>query len=127
MRAFGFIKETVPGQPAFDRETYPYHGHAHCASLGEWGAYLISGTRPQLTAINALPEVVGICLISKGEDWAEIESLITAATRTKINNWLTARDLQPIPSGWTNRRVVVEIFKRLHNQFDLNNFWIAEP
>lgn len=127
---FGICR-MVGGDPDLDRTVTPFHGFVHCASIGNFGAYLFSGTGAQLTALAALPvaQFVPIVAITKSGDvrWAELDGVITTAIRNKLNTWLTARSLPNIPVGWTYKQVVVAIFKRLHANFDLDNFYVVAP
>jgi hypothetical protein len=127
MKAFALIRMSG-GLPDFDREQYPYHGHVLCDQFGNWGAYLISGTGAQLQAIDGLSGVVGICAVTEDDDvrWAELDGAIGAAVRTKINNWLEARELPAIPAGWSLRQVVLAIYRRFNDRFDLGWFDVAD-
>jgi len=114
--------------PAIDRSVTPYNGYILADQVGNYGAYLFSGTGAQLIALNALPNVVGIVAVTQNGDvrWAELDGTITPAVRTKLNTWLTNRGYPSIPAGWTNRQVVDAVFKRINPNFDLDNFDIAE-
>ena len=116
------------GQPDFDPTVTPVHGWVHCDSIGNWGAYLVSGTAAQLTALNALPQVVGLVAVTEAGDvrWAELDNNLPAAIRTRLNTWLTARGYPTIPTGWSNRRGVREIFQRFNARFDLAAFDVAD-
>jgi hypothetical protein len=119
----------VGGEPDVNREAI--YGFVHCASVGNWGAYAFSGTAAQLTALAALPvvQLIPICAVTKSGNvkWAELNTVIPSAVRTKLNTWLTARGLPNIPAGWTYRQVVLAVFKRLHDRFDLDNFYVVAP
>ena len=106
----------------------PHCGYTHAASVGNWGTYLFSGTAEQLTAINALPNVFGIVAVTQSGAvrWAELDGTISAAVRSRLNTWLTARSYPTIPAGWTYRRVILAIFNRLNDKFDLNSFDVME-
>lgn len=88
-----------------------------------WGAYLVRGTAAQLSALNALTGVVGICTLTAGRP--ELANVITAGVRTKLNTWLTARGYSTIPAGWTNRQVIVAVFQHLKAGFDLDSFRLS--
>ena len=105
-----------------------YRGYVFCDQIGNFGAYLFSGTGAQLIALNALPSVIGLVAVTDNGNvrWAELDDLFPNATRTRINTWLTNRGLQTIPAGWTNRRVVREIFERLNDKFSLDSFDVAD-
>lgn len=129
MWALGLIKTDGGGIPKIDTQVAPYHGHIFIGQVAGWGAYLISGTGPQLTAINALPEAVGIAVMTQTADgvkWAELDSTVTLAVRTKINNYLTSQGLATIPAGWTNRKVVKTIFKRINPNFFIEKEWVLD-
>ena len=129
MKLFALI-QMQGGEPQLSRETTPYPGHVHVPAtiLGAWGAYMVSGTGAQLTAINALPQVVGIVAVTESGSvrWAELDGVIAAGVRTKLNNWLTARGYPNILSGWTYRRVIREVFQRLNDKFEFDSFDVAE-
>jgi hypothetical protein len=116
------------GSPNVDASVTPYTGYVHADSIGGFGAYLFSGTPAQLTALNALPQVIGIVAVSEAGDvkWAELDGVIAAGVRTKLNTWLTARGYPTIPAGWTYRQVVEAVYKRLNARFDLSGFDVSE-
>jgi hypothetical protein len=119
------------GDPLIDRRVTPFYGAVHDATVGNWAAYLFSGTGAELTALAALPvaQFVPIVAVTKSGDvrWAELDGVITTAVRNKLNTWLTNRSLPNIPTGWTYKQVVIGIFKRLHANFDLDNFYVVAP
>lgn len=127
MKAFALIR-MAGGAPEIDPEQYPYHGFVFCDRIGAWGAYLISGTPAQLQAIDGLGHVVGICGVTEDGDlkWAELDGVISSAVRDKVNNWLAARGLSPIPAGWSYRQVVRALYNRFNDHFDLDWFDVAE-
>jgi hypothetical protein len=129
MKAF-VLARMVGGQPDIDQTETPYHGYVLCDRIGStgWGAYLFSGTGAQLTVLDALPQVVGIVAVTQNENvrWAELDDQVGGAVRTKLNNWLSNRGQPTIPEGWSNRRIVREVYKRANANFDLNNFDVAE-
>jgi hypothetical protein len=120
MRILALV-DMVGGSPDIDQSVTPYHGHVHCGSVEGVGVYLISGRPAQLSAIDALPQVVGIVILTKNENikYPELEDTITSNRRTKLNNWLIARDLPTIPVGWTYRKVVKAIMNRAHSKADI--------
>ena len=129
MWALGLIKTDGGGIPKIDVQATPYHGHIFIGSIAGWGAYLISGTGPQLSAINALPEAVGIAVMTvdaDGTQWKELDSTVTLAVRTKLNTWLTNNGYPTIPAGWTNRRVVLELFRRLNPNFFIEKEFVSD-
>jgi hypothetical protein len=73
--------------------------------------------------------VVGIVGVTESGDvrWAELDGVIAAGVRTKLNDWLTARGYPTIPAGWTYRQVVRAVFKRFSDLFDIGTVDIAEP
>lgn len=129
MWALGLIKTDGGGIPKLDKTITDFHGYVYIGQIAGWGAYLISGTGAQLTAINALPEAVGIAVMTKdadGTQWKELDSTITAAVRTKLNTWLGNNGYSTIPAGWSNRKVVETVFRRLNPNFDIEKEWVAD-
>ncbi len=130
MRLFAICR-MVGGSPDIDPSATPYHGYVHHASLGNQGAYIFSGTPAQIAALNALPQVVGLMATAKTSNpgnYLERNDPFPAATRTKINNWLTARGITPlIPAGKTCGWVTEQIFRRFHPSFDFGGTSVAEP
>jgi hypothetical protein len=62
---FFCLTRVVGGTPDIGQIGTDYTGHVQVDSVGSWGAYLISGSGAQLTAINALPQVIGICSVTE--------------------------------------------------------------
>lgn len=120
MRAYAVIS-MANGRP--DLGGLPCYGYTLLAHLPNYshGVYLVSGTAAQLTAINALAQVYRICTL------AELDDVITAARRTRINEWLTARGYPNIPAGWTYRQVLDAIAKRLLPHFVRERNDVADP
>ncbi len=115
-----------------NEKSTPYYGYVAIENLikiGNWKPYIISGTAAQLAAINALPAVVGLVAVTEAEgiQWPEMEQVVAAAVRTKINIWLTNNGHPTIPATWTNRQMVQAIMKRLNDKFDFGNFGVARP
>ena len=127
MKMFCLVKMRG-GEPDLNPTVTPYYGYVHAASVGEWGAYLFSGTAAQLTAINALSDVYGIVVVTESGNvkWAELDGVIAATVRNRLNAWLTARGYPTIPAGWTYKQVVNAIFKRLNPLFDLAIFDVLD-
>jgi len=115
------ICDMVGGFPNIPAST-PVKGWAHFDSLGQYGAYLFSGTAAQLAALNALPNMAGLVEMTGKADnereWLELDTVIAAGVRTKINNWLTARGRPTIPAGQTYKQVVRAIFQYFNSRFD---------
>ncbi|GAG50803.1 unnamed protein product [marine sediment metagenome] len=120
MKAFVIIPMT-DGNPDIG---LPYHGHVFCDRFAGRGAYLISGTGAQLLAIDELPGVIGIVAVTESGElrWPELDGEIGEAVRAKLNTWLANHGWPTIPEGWTYRRVIVAIYRRFNDRFDLNNF-----
>ncbi len=114
----------VDGQPDINQGITPYRGYVFCDKIGNWGAYLISGTVTQLTAIIALSEVVGIVTVTDGR--SELNNIIVPNIRTKLNNKLTELGKPNIPDGWTYRKIVKEVFKRFNSHFNLDIFDVKD-
>lgn len=116
------------GQPDVDFTATPVKGYVLCDQVGGHGAYLFSGTGPQLVALNALAQVVGIVAVTESGEtrWAELDGVIAPAVRTRLNTWLTARGHPNIPAGWTYKQTILAIFRRMNSNFDLGNFDVAD-
>lgn len=117
------IPDTAPLKQGVD-----YKGWVLADTVGGFGAYLFSGTAPQLAALNALAAVVGICVVTEDAStrWAELDGTIAAGVRTKLNTWLTARGHPNIPAGWTYRQVVTAVYQRLNARFDIGGMDVAD-
>jgi hypothetical protein len=118
----------VGGAPDVDASATPYKGYVLCDQVGGYGAYLFSGTGAQLTALNALPQVVGIVAVTEngGVKWAELDGTIAPAVRTKLNTWLTNRGYPTIPAGWSYRQVINAVYQRVNGRFSLDAFDVAD-
>jgi hypothetical protein len=122
------------GYPDIDTVATPYHGHVLTGQVGQFGLYLFSGTPAQLAAIDALPNVLGLCLLrttGSGMNvvkWAEIDDNFATAARTRLNTWLTNNGKPTIPAGWTNKQVVRKLFEYLDSAevADLDKYFVKE-
>jgi hypothetical protein len=115
--------------PDLDRAATPFRAVLCCGRLNRnWGAYLVSGTGPQLAAVNALPHVYGIVVVTESGDerWVELDGTIAPAVRTRLNTWLTNRGHPNIPAGWTYRQVLNVVYKRMNARFELDAFDVAD-
>ena len=109
-----FGPDTAPLMAGVD-----YKGFAMADVLGNHGAVLFSGTGAQLTAVNALANVVGICQVTEtGARWPELDNTVGVGARTALNTWLTARSLGTVGAGMTNRQVINAIYKHFNSRFD---------
>ncbi len=125
MKAFAIATQTN-GIPNIS--SLPFAGWTQCGRVGTFAAYLFSGTGPQLIAINALSNVYGLVAMTESGSirWAELDGTVTTAQRTKWNAWLSARGYPTIPVGWSYRQIVLAVFKRLNNLFDLTTHDILD-
>lgn len=105
-----------------------FKGYVLCDQIGgTHGGYLFSGTGPQLTAINAIPTVIGIVVVNETvSKWPELDNVITAGVRTTLNAWLTARSITNIPAGWTNRQTITAVYQRLNARFSIDGMDVTE-
>ena len=125
--AFGIVQESSPSIPVVDLTLYPMTGRLYVGSFAVWGGYLMSGTLAQLQALNALPTVIGLALLtSNGGKWKELDSVITAGMRTKANTWLTANGWPTIPAAWTARQIILFAMTRLNAKYDLDSNWVTD-
>lgn len=128
MWALAVIKQEG-GLPVISQANPPYTNWVSMGDLPDsFGLYLVSDTAARLVAADSISGVYGICAISQTGDikWTELDSVITAAARTKINSFLSARGYPTIPAGWTNKQVVKAILTRINDKFDINDFWVVE-
>jgi hypothetical protein len=116
-RAFAIIRMSG-GEP--DIDGLPVRGYCLAAQAGDQGMYLVTGTAAQLTAVDGLPQVYGLCAIG------DLDNVISAAKRTRINSWLTARSLPTIPAGWSYKQVIIAIYKRANAAYDQDQFFLAD-
>ena len=105
-----------------------FKGFVHCGTRGNFGAYLYAGTPAQLAALDALPTVIGLVIMTEAGNvrWLELENTITNARRTRLNTFLTERGLPTIPAGRTYRQVVLTVWDRFFSGFDINQNDLAE-
>jgi hypothetical protein len=117
------------GAPSVDFSATPLNGYVLADQIGQFGAYLVSGSAAQLVALNALPNVVGIVAVTEAGNvrWAELDGVIAPAVRTKLNTFLTARGWPTIPAGVTYRVVIRAAFKRFNASFEIEGMDISEP
>jgi hypothetical protein len=128
------VSRIVGGSPDLGNPATPYHGHVLTGQVGQFGLYLFSGTPAQLAAIDALPNVIGLCLLrTTGEGmnvvrWAEIDDNFATAARTRLNTWLTNNGKPTIPAGWTNKQVIRKLFEHLDSSgvADLDKYFVKE-
>jgi len=119
MKMFCIVKKTS-SDPELDRTLTPYTGHGYIGAFGQWAGYIISGTKSQLQAINALPQVYGLAYVTEAEGahWTELDNAIAPAMRNKVNTWLTANAQAIIPAGWTNKKVIKAIMLKMNPIFE---------
>ena len=105
----------------------PYHGHVLIKELGQYGLYMFSGTAGQLTNLGGEAQIVPIVALTDNGvlHYPEMNNNVSAAIRTKMNNWLTARGLPNIPAGWTYRRLMREIVERFSLDTEEGN-WVKD-
>jgi len=107
MKAF-LVTRMIGGVPDFSG--LPHTGNVLCAKTPttlQYGIYIVTGTAAQVTAINALAQVVPLCAITHPDfdNWPEMEGVINATVRTQLNTWLTKYSLPNIPANWIYRQV----------------------
>ena len=93
------------------------------------GAYLMAATGAQLLALNDLPYCLGIVGVTEngGIRWGELEGEAEQATIDRLNTWLDNNGFEvQVPSGWTYRRLVRELYQFFNERFDLGNFDIMD-
>lgn len=133
MKALALVK-MMGGSPDVDWNLYPVHGYVLGAIIpnSNWGAYIVSGTGAQLTALDTSPDVVGIAAIDEkgtGLRWSQqIDNTIPAGVRNRINTWISNNypNAPTVPAGATYRQVVLGIFKRANVHFDIDSFDIQD-
>jgi hypothetical protein len=126
---FFCLTRVAGGVPDIGQLGTDYTGHVQVDSVGSWGAYLISGSGAQLTAINALPQVIGICQVTEnGVRWGELDSVVSTTVMNKLNAWKTAnRPTWPaVTAGMTYRTIINFLFNKFNVKFNLNAIDISE-
>lgn len=85
-----------------------YGGWVYIGNLpGAYAVYVIVGTGPQLTAIDAHVNTIGGLLVTNGGiRWSQLDVAIPVALRTKINVYRANNSLGPIPANATLLQVV---------------------
>ena len=76
------------GYPMINQEDTPYHGHVLATQFADdWGCYIFSGTPDQMKAIEKLPDVFGVSLLSADskEKQKELDSKVDKAAKDKVN------------------------------------------
>lgn len=113
------------GEPDID---VPVAGWVHCDSIGQWGAYLFAGTKEQLEALSALPQVIPIVAVTEKGDakWPELEAVIDKTSKVKLDSWLSTQSVAAVSEKATSRDVVTELYKRFNGKFDLGGFDVAD-
>ena len=99
-----------------------FGGYQHIGHLGQWGAYVLESSGARLQQIdNQAPDAKWVPLFVLPEDDTRYEKLntnLTAAARTAINNKLTARGMDTIPTGWSNKQMLRKVFARFEAAYD---------
>lgn len=131
MKAFALIRMDA-GQPAVNFQDTPIHGYALASRVPgtNWGAYLVSGTGPQLLAFDALPQVLGILAFTRTgqHHWGpSMDNTIPQPTLTRLNAWLSNHNQPTIPPTWTYRQLIIAAFTRFNSHFDLDVLDVSEP
>ena len=115
MRGFAFIQMSGAGPDLTSgSEQLPLNAFTLLAHTANhvWGVYLLGGPVAQISAINALPTVIGVCT------WAQLDNVMRAEALTKVNTWATNHGYPTAPVTWTNRRVLRELAERLNPNYD---------
>jgi hypothetical protein len=99
------------------------------AVQGEWGLYLLSDTRENLAALDALPSVCGIVTIATDgaigtTPW--LDAVCDQERLDALNAWLVADGLSPIPAGQTYRQVIAATGAQANVAFDLDRWDVLE-
>lgn len=100
-----------------------WRGFVYVGTLpGAYAVYIITGTGPQLTAIDAHANTIGGLLVTGSERWAELDVAIPTALRTKINTYRTAQGLSTIPASTT----LLQVLRFAANHYDYGNFDVTD-
>lgn len=93
-----------------------WHRWAHVGDLpGAYAIYIVVASGVQLTAIEAMPGVVGGAVVSNGSvRWSQLDEPLQPALRTKLNTWLTNRGLPTVGSNFT----LLQLVRRAASEFD---------
>lgn len=130
MKAFALIRMDN-GQPDLPPAAQGLVNYTLCDRIGgtNWGAYLCAATGPVLQSLDEdYNGFIGIVAVTDDGDvhWGELDNPCAETVRARINTWLEAHNHPTIPGGWTNRRVVREIYRRANDRFDLSCFDIMD-
>ena len=134
----------------------PYYGFVHIGRVGDWGAYLFSGTPAQLSAIAAAEGVIVLAerTDTEGEQWTERVQDMLCVRAVKVNEWLSNEgktplavapvvegqnavnggmigyDLEAFPdtaTGVTCEDAVTQVFSEFRPGFDWTTDWVRGP
>jgi hypothetical protein len=106
------IAKIVNGQPAWVESELDFRAYAMRCRKGNWGIYAVSGTGAQLVAIDAHPDVYGICTFNN------IDEVMDSTLRANLNQFILDKgihDTWQIPEDWTARQV----FRKIVEYFNL--------
>ena len=112
MKTF-LVTQLSGGIPDFSN--LPHTGNVLCAKTDDstWGIYIVTGTSAQLAAINALPQVYGLCSVTADDlfSWPEMAIVLSATVRNQLNTWLAGYGDPPIPANWTYGQVCQVLYQ----------------
>lgn len=118
-RAYCLMKMSS-GTPSVDFTETPIRGYVLCDQFKSWGAYMVSGTAAQLTALNSASNVIGICAVTA------LNNTIAAGVRSALNAKLDEWGYPNIPAGWSYRQVLAAVYKRLNGNWRIDNFDVID-
>lgn len=93
-----------------------YRGFVHVGNLpGAYAVYIITGSGAQLTGIDGHANTVGGALVTgDGVRWSQLDEPLEAGLRTKLNAWLTAREMPTVGPNFT----LLQLVRRAAAHFD---------
>lgn len=115
------------GKPVTPVKNYALAGQLRLAS-GEWGVYILSATESdfaQLRELEHLYEIITIQGVGRTYQDGSMDTPLPANIRNRLNAWIAENTTwEQIPAGRTARQVVVDLFRRFNQYFDLSKIEI---
>ena len=99
--------------------------------IGDWDIAIITGTAPELAAINQVPDVTQVAIWLNTDEGnnrqAMLDRPLPGNVRTQLNQWLQEQGQEAIPAGRSGREASMTIGRLLNDWFDVDNFDVVGP